>query len=106
MKGSAYDIDAIKQKINSVEFISFDVFDTLVHRAVQAPVDVFDLVPRYIKKKHKFLYLEHKQFLKDFKKKRTQAEVNTRLEHYKKYRTYEIKLDDIYEHLFYSNSVD
>ena len=106
MKSSGYDIDSIKQKINSVEFVSFDVFDTLIHRTVQAPVDIFEMVPKYIKKNQKLLYLEHKQFLKDFKRKRIQAEENARQEHYKKYKNNEIILDDIYAYLLISNNVD
>jgi predicted HAD superfamily hydrolase len=100
------DISLIKQKIEAVEYVSFDVFDTLVHRTVKNPVDVFDMVPKYIKKKHKYLYLEHKEFLRSFKKKRIEAESATRKEFHKRYRSHEINLDDIYEHLFYLNKVD
>lgn len=36
--------------IDSFEYVSFDIFDTLVKRCVTNPHDVFDLIDRYCKK--------------------------------------------------------
>ena len=36
--------------IDKFEYVSFDIFDTLVKRCVTNPHDVFDLVDRYCKK--------------------------------------------------------
>src|SRR5258708_2073336 len=94
-------IDLAKKDIDTAEIVSFDIFDTLVHRYVKEPVDVFEMASKHIKKKYKVIYLEHNNFLRNFKKIRVQAEADTRNEFYKKFKTFEITLDDIYERLYY-----
>ncbi len=52
--------------IDEHDIISFDLFDTLIMRTVLLPTDIFDLVNRELKEKHKIEI--------DFKNKRIEAE--------------------------------
>jgi len=47
-----YDIKKIKNQIDKYEYISFDIFDTLIKRNVAKPSDVFELVSIEYKKKY------------------------------------------------------
>lgn len=72
--------DRIYNKIDNYDYVSFDIFDTLIKRNVKNPENVFDII-------------EQKNVLKDFKKKRLQAQKkaiqNTKRE--------EITLNEIYK---------
>ena len=48
---------ALKRKIDSVDVVSFDIFDTLILRKVSEPSDVFDLVERKYKPSEKLVSL-------------------------------------------------
>lgn len=76
---SSCKISVLYNKINSVEYVSFDIFDTLLKRDVPKPTDVFMIVERQAKEK-------------DFYKKRIKAEELARRKNMNK----EITLDDIY----------
>lgn len=96
-------LDTIKElvsKINKAEVISFDIFDTLIHRRVIAPTDVFEMVKRYIVSKHKELYYENESFINNFPRVRVEAETRARELFYARFRHHEILLDDIYEIIF------
>jgi predicted HAD superfamily hydrolase len=72
----------IVEKINDYEVISFDIFDTLIIRPYLKPIDVFQHIERILK-------------LKNFAKKRIQAELKAR----KKAQADEITYDEIYQNL-------
>ena len=78
--GSKINPDLIYKKIKKYDYISFDLFDTLVKRNVEEPTDVFDIV--------------EKKVGGDFKKKRILAERKARIESDKR----EILIDDIYSY--------
>ena len=75
----------LKTLIDSVDVVSFDIFDTLVLRKVKKPSDVFELV----EKKYNSI---SKNTINAFKEKRTKAEKNARLNT----NSDEISIDDIY----------
>ena len=102
------DLNNIFQKINKVDVVSFDIFDTLIHRRVLQPIDVFEMMKTYIISNKKELYLENKMIIRDFPNIRIIAETKARESAYKKYGHHEILLDSIYETIFdmYSISIE
>lgn len=76
---SSCGVSDIYKKIDSVDYVSFDIFDTLLKRDVPEPTDVFRIV-------------ERKANEKNFYEKRRRAEVLARSGGRRK----EITLDDIY----------
>lgn len=78
----------IYARLNNVDVISFDIFDTLVNRIVDEPSDVFELVERFFNKKYQ------KKIL-NFRKNRIFAEELAR----KNAEFEEITLEEIYKHL-------
>lgn len=80
------DLKKIKEKLKEYEYVSFDIFDTLIKRDVDKPTDIFKIVE---------LELENKLDVQinDFFYKRLEAEKKAR-----KYSSnLEISLDDIYD---------
>lgn len=86
MKNSIYDIRDIIKKIKKYNYVSFDIFDTLVKRNVHKPSDIFKLVAiEYEKRTNKKL--------PNFENIRIEAELRA-----KKQNNYEEpNLDDIYK---------
>ncbi len=66
-----YNEKKIKKKIDHCEYISFDIFDTLVKRNLEKPTDLFDFVEQ------KYNHKNHVQ-LKSFKELRIKAEQQAR----------------------------
>ena len=62
-------INSMIQMIKNYKYVSFDIFDTIIVRAVPNPLDVFDVVGDVIKNR---LDCEF-----DFKRSRIDAEKNT-----------------------------
>ena len=79
-RGKRIDADALFQIIKDYDYISFDIFDTLVKRNVENPVDIFSIIEL--------------QEGKEFKSMRIEAEVRARRELEKK----EIIIQDIYSY--------
>ena len=80
-----YDYKNIIKQIAKYEYISFDVFDTLIKRNIENPTDLFDLV-------QKIYNQTNKPLLENFKEKRIEAERKAReLSSHK-----EPNIDDIY----------
>lgn len=75
----------IEERIKLYDTVSFDIFDTLLKRNVCSPHDVFDLIEREYNTKH-----DHK--IKDFRKKRIEAETQARNQAVRE----EITLKEIY----------
>lgn len=78
-------IDKLKKIIDKYEYVSFDIFDTLINRDVLNPRDVFKLVAiKYFKERKNNFYID-----------RVEAEKNAR----KNTNKEEISIDDIYKYL-------
>lgn len=77
-----------KKMIDSVEYVSFDIFDTLIVRNINRPIDVFDVVENEYNKKNK-------NKISDFRKKRVDIERKCRLK--SKYE--EVTIGEIYNQL-------
>lgn len=74
--------------LEKYDYISFDLFDTLITRVVSSPSDVFDIVER--------VYLKNKvSDITNFKEKRIQCEYEARKDRIND----EVTLDDIYNKL-------
>ncbi len=78
--GSRIDPDKVYDEIKSFDYISFDIFDTLIKRNVSKPMDVFGIMEKSIGN--------------DFAKKRIDAEKRARKESHKN----EILIEDIYSY--------
>lgn len=76
-------IDLLKQKIDSHQVISFDIFDTLIMRAYERPVDLF-------------AHIEISLGIDSFRAKREQAEKKARALAFKRGAD-EITIDEIYD---------
>lgn len=81
-------------RIFEYEYISFDIFDTLLRRNVRCPEDVYD----FVEVKYNSLY---KFRIKNFRKKRIRAEYLAR----KKSDKEDITLKEIYNNLPYKDNV-
>lgn len=79
------DIHAFERRIEKYDFVTFDIFDTLLKRDVFQPTDVFELVQKIYKNQYK------KDV--DFKNIRKKAESIVR----EKSKYDEVTLDEIYE---------
>ena len=80
------------KKINfkKYEYVSFDIFDTLIKRNVDSPTDVFSIVEILFNKRHS-------KKIQDFKGKRIEAERNARSKRLDIYR--DITIDEIYKNI-------
>ena len=77
-----------KKKLDKYEYISFDIFETLIRRDVKFPKDIFDLVEiSYNKKTNKII--------QDFRINRINSEISAR----KNSKAEEVTLNDIYDEL-------
>ncbi|RYH10980.1 hypothetical protein [Tropicimonas sp. IMCC6043] len=77
-----------------VEVVTFDVFDTLLHRKVRAPVDVFELVR--LKAFESDFALQHQAFLDGYAAARRDAERAARRAREARSGDTEIRLDEIF----------
>ena len=84
----------IYKKVRFFQYVSFDIFDTLLIRGVDAPVEVFDFVEELYNE-------ENKDKIYSFKQKRIRAEKKAR----KKALKEDILLKDIYFYMPFKQSV-
>ena len=89
-KATNYNIEKIKNKIDNYQYISFDLFDTLVKRNISTPCDVFDLVEYEYNKKND-------QKISNFRELRMVAENDAYTQ------SIEPNLDEIYNNLNIQN---
>lgn len=83
---------------DKIEYVSFDIFDTLVHRRLAAPVDLFSAVRNKLCESN--LALHNSALLDEFPKSRIHAERQARKTRLKIHGgEAEITLDEIYEEL-------
>ena len=74
--------ESFSQKLSQYDVITFDVFDTLIYRYLAKPTDVF-------------YFVGEKLNYPNYRKLRTEAEVNARKEKHRMSGTYEVNLDEI-----------
>lgn len=87
-------IEKMWEKIYDFEYVSFDIFDTLLFRTVLSPEDVFDIVQyRYNEK--------HDNKIRNFKETRTRYEIKLRDSD----KNREITLEKIYNSLPYTEEI-
>lgn len=87
-------IEKMWEKINSFDYVSFDIFDTLLFRTVLSPEDVFDFV--------QYVYNEkHNDKIHNFRKTRIRYEIKLREEKQDR----EITLEEIYQNLPYESRI-
>ncbi len=81
-----YKVNKIIKQIDKYEYVSFDIFDTLIKRNIQRPSDIFELVQlEYENKYNKKIY--------NYKDIRTRAEIKARALD----KNREPNIDDIYK---------
>ncbi len=85
--------EELAASLSKYDVISFDIFDTLIFRPFSAPTDLFYFLGQ------KFDYL-------DFKRIRIEAEHKARVAEYKKSKSYEVTLDDIWSKLSAMTGID
>lgn len=86
MKNRIYNIKKIIKKIDQYNYVSFDIFDTLIKRNINKPSDIFKLTAiEYEKKTNIKIY--------DFKRIRIEAEIKARKE------LKEPNIDQIYDNV-------
>ena len=88
MKNKVYDIEGIIKKIERYNYVSFDIFDTLIKRNVNKPSDIFKLTAIEYEK-------ETNVKIPDFKKLRIEAEIKAR----EKTKEKEPNIDEIYDNI-------
>lgn len=77
---------AYMEKLSGYEYISFDIFDTLIFRPFSEPTDLF-------------YFLGQKLGYMDFKRIRMEAEARTRYEKFEKSKSFEVTLKEIWKRL-------
>ncbi len=82
-------------RIIAAKVVSFDVFDTLIHRTVHRPTDVFDVAGALLK--HREFGLYNPGIACNFAQKRSEAEAEARVRLMASAGTPEVGIDDIYE---------
>lgn len=79
-------LQRIRKRINSVDVVSFDIFDTLIERRVDRPIDIFSIVGNRVL---------GSKYEKIFQQERIEAERLAR----DKSNNREVTLDEIYQEL-------
>lgn len=82
---------------NHFQTVSFDIFDTLIHRHTYAPVDIFDAVRSKLMDSE--LALFYPKLIDNFPEFRRMSEQNARQENIEKFNNTEITFDEIYNQL-------
>ena len=94
-------LKAYTEKLSRFKVVSFDVFDTLIHRSVYRPTDVFAVIAAQLR--HSEFGLLYPDIAHNFAVKRIEAESEARARLMAINDTYEVRLDEIYavlsEHL-------
>lgn len=84
-----------QRAIDEAELVSFDVFDTLIHRVVFRPTHLFDLLSKRLGSTD--LALRHSRLVAELPQVREQAEREARERHFRDFGTHEITLSDVYK---------
>lgn len=84
----------VESFVEGADVVSCDVFDTLIHRKVRKPIDVFRIVSEQILKEEK--YLDEVEVVFSFPSLRVYAENKAREHVFAQYGHHEVSLDEIY----------
>ncbi|MDE2387468.1 MAG: hypothetical protein KGN35_00030 [Betaproteobacteria bacterium] len=82
-------------RLPQFKIVSFDIFDTLIHRAVHRPADVFDTVAARLQ--HSDFGLMNPEIADSFARQRVNAEAAARARLMASHRTPEVGLTEIYD---------
>lgn len=85
--------EEMANELLKADVISFDIFDTLIHRIFSNPADVFFIIGERLG-------------IPDYKSMRELAEWKTRQAQYKKNGSFEVTLKQIYDQLYYDVGID
>ncbi|PRE16403.1 hypothetical protein C6P78_13530 [Burkholderia multivorans] len=86
-----------KRLIEGANVVSFDVFDTLIHRIVARPADVFDLVAAKLRHHDDAAFAS--ELIDSFPVNRFMAEIQAREKKYGLSNSYEVTYEEIYAEL-------
>ena len=84
-----------QDSIDRAKAVSFDVFDTLIHRVAFRPVHVFDLLAKRLQATD--LGLHWPDLLTQLPMLREVSEREARQRYFERYGTYEITLNEVYD---------
>jgi predicted HAD superfamily hydrolase len=84
-----------RRAISSARVVSFDVFDTLIHRRVYRPTDLFDILAAVLKNND--FGMMHPEIAQTFSRKRVKAESEARMRLVAEQGTPEVNLEEIYD---------
>ncbi|MBS0484644.1 MAG: hypothetical protein JSS06_05430 [Proteobacteria bacterium] len=82
-------------RLSQFKIVSFDIFDTLIHRAVHRPADVFDTIAAGLQ--HSDFGLMNPEIAASFAHQRIAAETEARARLMASHRTPEVGLTEIYD---------
>ena len=77
------ELELLKSKIDNYDIVSFDIFDTLLLRNVEKPIDIFKILEKEVKDKY---------YIENFSQIRIEAETKSRTEA----NSYETNFNEIY----------
>lgn len=92
-RDSMTDVETMLQIVKDYEYVSFDMFDTLMFRTVPKPEDIFDLVEHVYNSRYS-------EKITTFRNNRVKCEITARDSHPER----EITFDEIYSRLPYTKS--
>ncbi len=93
-----------QEAIDRARLVSFDVFDTLIHRVVFHPTHLFDLLAKRLASTD--LAIRHPGLVREMPRLRVEAERDARARHHRQFSSHEVTLADIYDLLKETFSLD
>lgn len=94
----------MRNAIDKATLVSFDVFDTLIHRIVFRPTHLFDLLSKRLASSD--LAIQHGRLLMELPRARENAEREARARRHEKMACHEITLTDVYDILRETYALD
>lgn len=94
----------MRAAIDKADLVSFDVFDTLIHRIVFRPTHLFDLLSKRLA--HSDIAIQHGRLLLDLPQAREDAEREARSRRHERFACHEITLTDVYDILRETYALD
>lgn len=82
-------------RLPKFKIVSFDIFDTLIHRTMHRPTDVFDAIAARLQ--HSDFGLMNPEIVSSYAHKRVAAETEARARLMNSHRTPEVRLTEIYD---------
>lgn len=94
----------MRDAIDKATLVSFDVFDTLIHRIVFRPTHLFDLLSKRLANSD--IAVQNGRLLLDFPQAREHAESEARSRRHERFACHEITLTDVYDILRETYALD